>query len=178
MNSRSRSPLIWPPNRNDTSNLTSAASSAVPSISVKPADGAADALRRLKHGRRVHQRLALAGLGIFDALAQHADHRLAEREIAGGGERHDALAGLFEHVQLAEGRDVVEAGIGAGVGDHDETVAHQDSAAIGHGAAPIQPAHCYSGDAMRGGNVASVLRLPRSPGRRWTATASVSPAPP
>ena len=41
--------------------------------------------------------------------------------------------GLREDMQLAEGGDVVETGIGARVGDHDQTVAHQDSAAIGHG---------------------------------------------
>ena len=41
--------------------------------------------------------------------------------------------GSREDVQLAEGRDVVEAGIGARVGDHHQAVAHQDSAAIGHG---------------------------------------------
>src|SRR5271167_833800 len=35
-------------------------------------------------------------------------------------------------MQLAEGRDVVEAGIGPGVGDHDQTVPHQHSATIGH----------------------------------------------
>jgi hypothetical protein len=36
-------------------------------------------------------------------------------------------------MELAEGRDVVDAGIGAGVGEHDEAVANEDSAAIGHG---------------------------------------------
>ena len=41
--------------------------------------------------------------------------------------------GSREDVQLAEGRDVVEAGIGARVRDHDQPVAHQDAAAIGHG---------------------------------------------
>ena len=41
--------------------------------------------------------------------------------------------GSYEHVQLAEGRDVVETGIGPRVGDHHETVANQDAAAIGHG---------------------------------------------
>ena len=68
MNRRMRSPLIWPPNRNDTSNFTSAAFERRAFDAVQGADRAADALRGLKHGRRVHQRLALAGFVIFDAL--------------------------------------------------------------------------------------------------------------
>src|SRR5260370_40517895 len=35
-------------------------------------------------------------------------------------------------MELAKGRDVVEAGIGPGVGDHDQPLAHQHSATIGH----------------------------------------------
>src|SRR5688572_15643098 len=42
-------------------------------------------------------------------------------------------------MKLAEGRDVVEAGIGAGIRDHDETVPHQNSAAIGHSRSPNAP---------------------------------------
>ncbi len=96
------------------------------------ADGVADPLRRLEHGRRVHQGFDLAGLRILKTLAQHREHRLADGEIAGAGDGHDAVARLVEDVQLAEGRDVVEAGIGAGIGDHHQPVAHQNSAAIRH----------------------------------------------
>jgi hypothetical protein len=39
-------------------------------------------------------------------------------------------------MELAEGRDVVDARIGAGVGEHDEAVANEDSATIGHGGFP------------------------------------------
>ena len=42
-------------------------------------------------------------------------------------------------MELAEGRDVVEAGIGAGIRDHDETVPHQNSATIGHSKSPNAP---------------------------------------
>ena len=100
---------------------------------VEFAHGAADALRGLEHGRRVHQRLGLAGRGIFPAFAQRAHDRLADREVAGRCDRHDAVAGLGEDVQLAEGRDIVDAGVGAGVGEHDQAVADEDSTAIGHG---------------------------------------------
>ena len=92
----------------------------------------ADALRRLKHRRRVEQGLKLLGVGILDALGQRRDDRLADRQIARRGERHDALARHTEDVKLAEGRDIVEAGIGARVGNHDKAVAHQNPATIGH----------------------------------------------
>ena len=124
--------MTWPPSRNETSNRTSLASSALAFLVVDLADGASDALRRLEQGRRGHQRLGLAGFGIFPALAQHAHDRLADRQVAGGRDRHDALAGLGEDMQLAERRDVVDAGIGAGVGEHHQAVTNQNSAAIGH----------------------------------------------
>ena len=100
----------------------------VPSVDAS----AADALRGLEYGRRVQQRLDFARVGVFHAFGERRQHRLADREVAGAGDRHDALAGLGEDVELAERRDVVETGIGAGVGDHDEPVAYKHSAAIGH----------------------------------------------
>ena len=139
MNSRIREPLIWPPNRNETSKETSSDLSAGALGGMDVADRPADALRGLEHGRRVHQGLELAGVGVLEALGQGRQHRLADRQIAGAGDRHDALAGLGEDMQLAEGRDVVEAGIGAGIRDHDETVPHQNSATIGHSRSPNAP---------------------------------------
>jgi hypothetical protein len=35
-------------------------------------------------------------------------------------------------MQFAEGRNVIDAGVGAGVGEHHETVTHQDATAICH----------------------------------------------
>ena len=139
MNSRIREPLIWPPNRNETSKETSSDFKRVAFGGVHGADGAADALGSLEHGRRVHQGFDLAGVGIFQALGQGREHRLADRKIAGAGDRHDPLAGLAEDVELAESRNVVEAGIGARVRDHDEAVSHQNSAAIGHSQSPNPP---------------------------------------
>ena len=48
-----------------------------------------------------------------------------------GGEGVLALAGLIDDVQLAIGRDVVDARIGARVGDHRQTVFHQLADAVG-----------------------------------------------
>ena len=76
MNRRSRSPLICPPNRNDRSNLTSDASSTLPSIRCEVADGAPDALRRLKHRRRVHERFTYRRSPVLHAFADAADARL------------------------------------------------------------------------------------------------------
>ena len=47
--------------------------------------------------------------------------------------------GDFEGVELAEGRDVVQAGIGPGVRDHHETVANEDACTIGHYRSPNRP---------------------------------------
>src|SRR6266849_214863 len=100
MNRRIRAPLIWPPNRNDTSKLTSSDFSAGPSVACTA---------------RIARPM-----------------RWAAWNMVGAGDRHDALAGLGEDVELAEGRDVVEAGIGAGVGDHNQPVPYQHAATIGH----------------------------------------------
>ena len=97
------------------------------------ADDVPDALGGLKHGRRVHQRFVLAGFGIVVALGQYADHRLADREVPRCRDRHDALLGVLEHVQFAEGRNVVDPGIGPRVREHHQALAYQNSAAISHG---------------------------------------------
>ena len=80
--------------------------------------------------------------------------------------------GHAEHVQLAEGRDIVEAGIGARVGNHDEAVTHQNPAAIRHDDShPQRRGRIYSGagggrNAVQQGNcarrtVALALQLAR-----------------
>ena len=68
--------------------------------------------------------------------------RLADREIAGGGDGHDCLAGLLEEMQLAKRGDVVDARIGAGIGDHHETFADKDAHAIGHSEPLGFPVRC------------------------------------
>ena len=92
-------------------------------------------------------------------------------------------------MQLAEGGDVVEAGIGARVGDHHQAVAHEDSAAIGHGEFGSS---CLLGGEVIAAPLASKVRsrLGHVPNRStrvcvcwraWatcTATVSVSPPPP
>jgi hypothetical protein len=93
----------------------------------------ADELGRLEHAVDGPDRLDVAGVGILQTVGDEAQYRLAGREIAGRAERHHPLARLFEHIELAEGGDIVEPRIGAGVRDHNETVLNEDADAIGHG---------------------------------------------
>src|ERR1700730_3112670 len=53
-------------------------------------------------------------------------------------------------MELAEGRDVVETGIGPGVRDHDQPVPHQHSAAIGHFRSPNASAARITSQFRRG----------------------------
>ncbi len=62
------------------------------------------------------------------------------REIAGRGEGHDALAGTPKTCSLRKVETLSRPGIGAGVGHHDEAVAHQNPAAIRHGLTAPRPA--------------------------------------
>ena len=71
-------------------------------------------------------------LGVFEALGEGREHRLADGEIAGAGDRHDALARLGKDMKLAKGGDIVEPGIGTGVGNHNKPVPHQHSTTIRH----------------------------------------------
>jgi hypothetical protein len=66
MNSRIREPLIWPPNRNETSKLMSSGLQCHAFGGVHRADRAADALRGLEHGRRVHQGFDVAGVRVLE----------------------------------------------------------------------------------------------------------------
>src|SRR5688572_10054759 len=66
-------------------------------------------------------------------------------------------------MELAEGRDVVEAGIGTGIRDHHETVPHQNSATIGHSKSPSRP--------TSGGQLVANFRGASNPNSRGAACA-------
>src|SRR5262249_49568624 len=64
-------------------------------------------------------------------------------------------------MELAEGCDVVDAGIGAGVREHHEAIADEDSTAIGHDEdAPATAPPLWRASGGRG-NAGSALPLPR-----------------
>ena len=95
-------------------------------------DGAADELRGPKHGRRVEQRLDLPGVGILEPSCSRLTTDGRSRGCRPSPAAMTRSPGRSKSVQLAEGRDVVEPGIGAGVGDHHEAVANEDAGAVGH----------------------------------------------
>jgi len=125
MNSRGRSTPIWPPTRNETRDA--------PDLAHRAPDQLGDGV----HGRRLvdpvdGRALLRGGFLAVDAFGEQIDDVLGRRQIAGGRDRDGVAALAAEEMQLAEGRDVVEPRIGAGVGDHDHAVGHQYPATIGH----------------------------------------------
>ena len=101
-------------------------------LGPRKAHRAPDELRGMQHVGRVHDTFHDAALGMLDPVADQIDDALRHREIARGGKHQHALAGPLEEIQLAEGRDVVEPGVGARIGDHHQSIAHQNAATIGH----------------------------------------------
>ena len=96
------------------------------------ADRAADQLGGAEHGRAPAGASRARRSPGSRCPRARAHDRLRDRQIAGRRERQDPFPGLVEDMQLAEGRDVVEPGIGARVGDHHEALLDEDSGAIGH----------------------------------------------
>ncbi len=96
------------------------------------ADGLAEELGGPEHGGGLFEGLQLAGLGIGHPLGQDAERHLGHRQIARSGHRQHSLARDLVDAQLAIGRDVVEPGVGARVGEHHQALLDENSCAIGH----------------------------------------------
>ena len=60
------------------------------------------------------------------------EHLLGGGQGAGGLEQEHAVAAGAQHVQLAVGADVVDAGVGPGVGEEDEPLVEAEGEAVGH----------------------------------------------
>ena len=67
------------------------------------------------------------------ALAQQAEHALGGGQIAGRQQYQQPLAGLFEQLQLAEGGNVIDTGIGARIGCKQQAILQVHGDAISHG---------------------------------------------
>jgi hypothetical protein len=65
------------------------------------------------------------------ARPEQRDHRLRDRQIAGGRHRDHLVVGL-EQMQFAERRDVVEPRIGPRIGHNQKAIAHQNADTIRH----------------------------------------------
>ena len=77
------------------------------------------------------QALVVAGRGEVGVDA--VEHLLGGGEAAGRLEHEHAVGRRAEHVQLAVGADVVDAGVGAGVGEEHEALVEAEGEAVGHG---------------------------------------------
>ena len=131
---------------------------------------------RLEQVGGIHQRRP--AIGGDDRFLQHGNQRLRNGQIAGGHQHENALARLLEHGHLAEGVDLVNAGIGARIGKEDESVVQQHSHTIGHRfSAPDfegRSLHqaCRSAKFIAGWLVAPLAPDPagrlRQPARTWT----------
>ena len=88
---------------------------------------------RIEHAGRVPDRDRRA-VAVFEFLdLQDLAHLLGDREVAGREHHHEAVARPLVDHHLAERGDLVEAGIGARVGEEDKAGVELDGYAIGHG---------------------------------------------
>jgi hypothetical protein len=60
------------------------------------------------------------------------DHSLGRGQVAGGQEHEQPVGSRLEDVQLPVRRDVVDTGVGPGVGRHHQAVLQPEPDAIGH----------------------------------------------
>ncbi len=96
------------------------------------ADRQADQLGGAEHAGGVGEGLQFAGVRIDQPFLEDAQGRLGHRQVARGRHRQHPLARRLVDVQLAIGGNVVEARVGAGVGEHHESFLDEDTGAIGH----------------------------------------------
>jgi hypothetical protein len=98
------------------------------------AHGRAQHAGGIEHAGDVPDGQDLAGLLVADVLGlQDFTHRLRDRQIARRQQHHEAVARLLVDHHLAERADLVQSGIGAGVGQKHEPGVEFDGDAIGHG---------------------------------------------
>ena len=79
--------------------------------------------------QRVGLREAAAGI---EVVAQQGDDGLADGEAAADQDNEDAFSGLHELMHFAAGVDLIEAGIGAGIGSQNQALIGHDAQAVGH----------------------------------------------
>jgi hypothetical protein len=71
-----------------------------------------------------------AGSGSLGGLVQEIHHGLGDGEIAGGQQHQHAIVGALERRHLAEGVDLIDAGVGPRVGQHHEAGVDQQADAV------------------------------------------------
>ena len=81
----------------------------------------------------LHRRQALAGAGVGEVAVDARQHLVGGGQAAGRLQHEDAVVAGVQHVELAVRPDVVDAGVGAGVGQEDEAGVEAHREAVGHG---------------------------------------------
>jgi ABC-type dipeptide/oligopeptide/nickel transport system ATPase subunit len=99
--------------------------------------------RGIEHAPGVPDGDGLAIGRVFELLdLQDLAHRLRDGQIARGEQDHEAVARLLVDDHLAKGADLVETGVGARVGQEDQSRIELDAYAIGHGAVSLSGGCC------------------------------------
>jgi hypothetical protein len=92
-------------------------------------------------GRRLEEVVAVAKItipssrlirGSIEIAADPADHLLGGGQIAGRQQHEQPIRRRLEHIELAVGGDVVDPGIGAGIGDQHQALLQPVANAVGH----------------------------------------------
>jgi len=99
------------------------------------AHGRAQHAGRIEHALGVPDRDGFARITVLDLLVlQDLAHGLRDRQIARRQQHHEAVARLFIDHHLAERADLVQTGVGAGIGQENQSGVEFDGDAVRHGA--------------------------------------------
>ncbi len=108
-------------------NLKSSFSSAARSISETRRTHVPHSAGRRIHGFGLRQ--ALSGREI---VAQKGDHGLGQRQVSAGQDDKSTFSRLEKGMHLGAHVHLVEAGVGSGIGRHDQALMGHDAQTIGH----------------------------------------------
>ena len=100
---------------------------------VHVAHGSAQHTRGVKHALGVPDGDRFAAIGVFELLdLQDFADRLGDREVARREQAHEAVARLLVDDHFPKGADLVQARVGARVGEEDEPGVEFDGDAVSH----------------------------------------------
>ncbi|SVK46966.1 Uncharacterised protein [Acinetobacter baumannii] len=78
----------------------------------------------------------VGAFGVLAAVQQQTDDALGGRQVAGALQHQRAIAVLLEHVQFAEGGNMVHPGVGARIGRKDQPGRQTHGHTVGHTTIP------------------------------------------
>lgn len=83
-------------------------------------------------GQRPPRQARTIAPGLIQVALDVVDHGLGGGQVAGGQKHEQPVGSRLEGVQLSVRRDVVDPGVGAGIGGHHQTGLQPEPHAIGH----------------------------------------------